>query len=230
MERINEFDNTLREAFEKEAQSAGIVFICRDLSNRILPCSPNKIAISSITTLTPHKRMLPIGFQTEYKTNIRSNLEELDRVINNLMPAESKQKPFIMELPVAYSIIDMIENMLIFESGWEWDVKAFMACMEYLSRNAQNGESEGKLWCIVKRDRNASRYRLEANRFEDRPDTGTDLIAGQNIAKDIPVLMLLRQNGREEQGWRGSPFWWPVMVSPQRTRPVIFASELVDID
>ena len=230
MERINEFDNALREAFEKEAQSAGIVFICKDTSNRILPCSPNKISISSTTTLTPHKRMLPIHFQTDYKTKIRSTLDELDRVINNIMPAEGKNKQFIIELSVAHSIIDMIKSMLTFESGHEWDVKAFKACMEYLSKNAQNRENAGKVWCFVRRDRNASRYRLQAHRFEDRPDTETDLTDGKIIAKDIPALMLLRQNGLEEQGWRGSPFWWPVMIAPQKTRPVIFASELVDID
>ena len=230
MERIHEFDNALGEAFEKEAQSAGIVFICKDPSNRILPCSPNKISISSTTTLTPHKRMLPIYFQTDYKTKIRSTLEELDRVINNKMPAEGKNKPFIIELSVAHSIIDMINSMLMFESGWEWDVKAFKACMEYLSKNAQDRKNTGKVWCFVRRDRNTSRYRFQAHRFQDRPDTETDLTDGKIIAKDIPVLMLLRQNGLEEQGWRGSPFWWPVMVAPQKTRPVIFASKLIDIE
>jgi len=65
LERINEFDNALREAFEKGAH-AGVVFIRKDSSNRILPCSPNKISISSTTTLRPGIRMLPIGFQTDY--------------------------------------------------------------------------------------------------------------------------------------------------------------------
>ncbi|MBI4244024.1 MAG: hypothetical protein HY606_08045 [Planctomycetes bacterium] len=227
LEKINEFDNALREAFEKEAQP-GVVFICKDLSNKILPCSPNKISISSTTTLTPNKRMLPLYFQTDYKTNIRSNLEELDGIITSKIPTDDKSKPFLIELSLAQSIIDKIKGMLIFEQNW--DVKAFKACMEYFSNNTQNRENAGKVWCLVRRDRNASRYRIEFQRFEDRPDTEQDLADGKFIAKDIPALILLRQNGLEEKGWRGSSFWWPVMVAPQNIRPVIFASELFDVD
>ncbi|GAI38833.1 unnamed protein product, partial [marine sediment metagenome] len=68
MKRINEFDMALRQAFEKGTQENGVVFIRKDQQNRIKPCSPNKIMLSTITTLTPSKRLLPWGFQTDYKT------------------------------------------------------------------------------------------------------------------------------------------------------------------
>ena len=111
MERINEFDNALREAFEKGAQT-GVVFICKDPSNKIIPCSPNKISISSTKTLKPRKRMLPVGFQTDYITNIRNTLEEIDKIISDKMPNKTK-KPFIMEFSAANSIIDMIAETLV---------------------------------------------------------------------------------------------------------------------
>lgn len=231
MERINEFDNALIEAFKKEAQT-GVVFICKDPSNRILPCSPNKISISSTTTLTPHKRMLPVGFQTDYKTKIRDTLEELDKIINSKLPADDKNKPFLIELSMAQSIIETIDKMLIFEPDWEWDVKAFKACMEFLSRNTENKEMQGKIWCLVRVNRNLSRIKTDGS-FSDSPDTGggeSALDLARKTAIDIPVIMLFRQNGSQVQGWRDSPFWWPVMIAPQKTRPVIFASELVDID
>jgi len=59
-------------------------------------------------------------------------------------------------------------------------------------------------------------------------DTETDLAIAKGIAKDIPTLMLLRQDGLEEKGWRGSPFWWSVLVAPENTRTVIFASKLIE--
>jgi hypothetical protein len=231
MEKINEFDNALREAFVKEAQH-GVVFIYKDPSDRILPCSPNKISISSITTLTPRKRMLPVGFQTNFKTKIRSNLEELDRITNNVTPADNKNQPFLIELSTAQSIIDKIYDMLIFERSWEWDVKAFKACMEFLSRNTDNKEMRGKAWCLIRVDRNLSRLKGDGS-FSDAPDTGggvSVLDLARKTAIDIPVLMLLRQNGYQAQGWRDSPFWWPILVAPQKTKVVIFASELVDIE
>lgn len=228
MERINEFDNALIEAFKKEAQT-GVVFICKDPSNRILPCSPNKISISSTTTLTPHKRMLPVGFQTDYKTKIRSTLEELDKIINSKIPADDIKKPFLIELPLAQSIIDMISNMLIFERDWEWE--AFKASLEFLSKNSDNPKTQGKVWCIVRTGRKISRFKDDGMTFSDAPDTPRDEseIARQT-AIDIPALILLRQEGLKEQDWMDSPFWWPVMVAPKKMRPVIFASKLVDIE
>ncbi len=207
-----------------------MVFIYTDPSDRILPCSPNKISISSTTTLTPHKRMLPVGFQTDYKTKIRSKLEELDKIINKA-PADDRNKPFLMELPTAHSIIDMIDSMLIYEPDYEWNVKAFKACMEYLSRNTGNKEMQGKVWCLVRVERNLSRLKGDGS-FSDAPDTGggvSVLDLARKTAVDIPVLMLFRQNGPQAQGWRDSPFWWPVMVAPQKMRTAIFASELADI-
>ena len=228
MERINEFDNALRDAFEKEAQS-GVVFIHKDPSNRILPCSPNKISLSSITTLTPHKRMLPVGFQTDYKTKIRSTLEELDRVIENKIPADDKNKPFLIELSMAQSIIDMINDMLIFEPGWEWDVKAFKASMEFLSKNSDNPKTQGKVWCLVRTNRNLARLKGDES-FSDSPDTKGETDLARQTAIDIPMLILFRQNGPKTLGWMDSPFWWPVMIAPKRTRTVIFASKLADIE
>jgi hypothetical protein len=37
--------------------------------------------------------------------------------------------------------------------------------------------------------------------------------------------MLTRQNGKEEQGWRGTPFYWPVIVAQEQVRTAIFAHE-----
>jgi len=231
MEKINEFDNALREAFEKEAQSAGVVFICKDPSNRILPCSPNKISISSTTTLTPYKRMLPVGFQTDYKTKMRSKLEELDKTIYRKVPAEDKNKPFLIELSMAQSIIDMIYDMLIFEHDRKWDIEALKASLEFLSKNSDNPKTQGKVWCLIRTGRKISRFKDYGETFSNAPDTPQDegKIAKQ-VAIDIPMLILLRQEGLKEQGWMDSPFWWPVLVAPQKTRVVIFASELVDIE
>jgi hypothetical protein len=76
MERIHEFDSELREAFEK-GHDKGIVFIQKDTSNKIVPCSPNKILLSSLVTLKPHKRILPVGFQSGYKTHISKKVEKV---------------------------------------------------------------------------------------------------------------------------------------------------------
>lgn len=226
LERINGFDNALREAFEKGAH-AGVVFICKDSNNRIVPCSPNKISISSTTTLRPGIRMLPIGFETDYIKNIKGTIEELDKLIFSKMP-DKKEQPFLIEFSTAKSIIDMVEKTLVFELDWEWE--AFESCMEFFSKNTENKKTQGKVWCLVRTGRNIAIKKSDGS-FTDDVDTGkTDTEPARNIAVDIPALILIRQNGSTEKGWRGSPFWWPVLIAPQRTRTMIFASKLVDIE
>jgi hypothetical protein len=231
MERINEFDNALIDAFKKEAQP-GVVFICKDSTNKIIPCAPNKISISSTVTLTPNKRMLPFGFQTDFKTKIRSALEELDEVINKQIPSGDRNQPFLIELTLVQSIIDKISEMLIFEPDYPWDIKAFKACVEFLSKNTENKRVKDKIWCIVRVDQNIKRIKEDGS-FSNAPDTGTGETAfemAKKVAIDIPAIILIRQNGSQDQGWRDSPFWWPVLVAPKKTRTVIYANEFADIE
>jgi hypothetical protein len=35
-----------------------------------------------------------------------------------------------------------------------------------------------------------------------------------NKAQEVTILMIMRQNGKEEDAWRGSLFWWPVIAVP----------------
>lgn len=230
MKRINEFDSGLREEFEKDRQEASVTFIYKDPGDKIIACSPNKIRLSTITTLRPYKRMLPYGFQTGYKTKIKMNLENIDSIISSVQPKEDSDKPFLIELSIANLIIDNIYKMLKFESGFEWDVRPFKACLEFLSNNSNSPATKGKVWCIVRTNRNASRFKKD-NTFFDSPDTAqTEGVLAKQTATDVPMLLLFRQNGKKAQGWMDSPFWWPVMIAPKRTRTVIFASELVDIE
>ena len=81
MKNIHEFDSALRAEFESGGQDAGVVFIRKDEKSQIIPCSPNKIVLSSITTLRPHKRMLPVGFQTGYKTHIYKKIQDINLLV-----------------------------------------------------------------------------------------------------------------------------------------------------
>lgn len=77
MKKIHEFDSALRQAFENGGHDKGVVFIQKDPKNKIIPCSPNKILLSRTTALKPLKRLLPVGFQTGYKTYITKQFKKL---------------------------------------------------------------------------------------------------------------------------------------------------------
>lgn len=226
MQNIHIFDSALRDAFVRGVHNNGIVFIRRDSQNRIVPCSPNKILLSTTTTLTPYKRLLPFGFQTGYRTNIQDLVESIDTIITDFETTQNE--PFLLDIETAKNIIDLISETLVFEEPYNWDVDAFKSCMEYLSSSSDNPGRRNKIWCLVRRGRDISRKKAD-DTFSSQPDNPeTDQTVARKNAIDIPMLILLKQNGDEYRGWRGASFWWPVLWTNRNTQTVIFASDIND--
>jgi hypothetical protein len=71
--------------------------------------------------------------------------------------------------------------------------------------------------------RERDRSKVNKSRWIDAPDDGrNDTKPSREKAVDRPVLVLTRQDGRVEQGWRGTPFYWPVLVLPQNMQSGIY--------
>lgn len=226
MQRINDFDTSLREAVQRQ-EDQRVVFIQRDDENEIIPCNPNKLILSKLTTLQAHKRLLPIGMQTYSKTKISRLVDKVDQQVANLLGTDQEK---LIDLDDAIQLVEGINETYDPKKGEGWDVRSFLSSLEYLSKN--NNKQIGKVWLITRKNRNMGRIREASGRYEDAPDTPkgrtSELRIAKELARDIPALILLRQNGEEEKGWRGAPFWWPVLVTPASTPPVVFAQETVD--
>ncbi|MBD0327872.1 MAG: hypothetical protein ICV68_15675, partial [Pyrinomonadaceae bacterium] len=231
MRKIQDIDSALRESVADGDQE--VIFIQKDSAGRVIPCSPNKILLSTTTTLKPFKRLLPVGFQTGYKTHISPIIKEIDEMIDDVVDGQDMNEPFLMPFPIAKNIIKKIEKTLVFEDdGYEWDVQAFIACMQHLSNDCHNSTLKGNVWCLVRKNRNISRFVTRGHgEYSNSPDTAsTEGRVARNTAAEIPVLMLIKQNGEEAQGWRGAPFYWPVLVTPRNTKTAIFASDVLNDD
>jgi hypothetical protein len=228
MKRIHEFDTALREVLLRDPDNAEIIFIQKDPNDRIIPCSPNKILLSTITTLRPYTRLLPVGFQIRAKSAVSEILKKLDRLILDCRPKADPDKPFLMDLHLAKHIATEIAQTYEFDEGFEWDIKAFTAAMDYLTENAETNTGESRLWCLVRTDRKARRIRKDSERFFNAPDTAhVEGVIARRTATDRPMLMLFKYEGKEEDGWRG-PFWWPVLMAPGNAKTAIFASDTLD--
>lgn len=222
MRKIHEFDAALREAFEVGAQERGVYFIQKDSSNRLVPCSPNKLLLSKVVSIRPGRRMLPIGFQTVSKTSGKTNLELLDKRVKELV--KSPDGLAIIPVEQAVELLDLAYSNLEFEDPTDDERKAHIAALEHLSQTSANTRYRGKVSLLAVRDRNVARYR-EEGRFSNAPDTKQQAELARKNAQDIPVLMLLRQNGEASNGWRDLPFWWPVIVTPRSAVTSIFATD-----
>jgi hypothetical protein len=229
MRRMHESDAALRETIESNPDEA-VIFIRRDERGLVIPCSPNKILVSNTTTLRPFRRILPVGFQSDYAIRTKPIMEEIDCILDGLKPASGFDDPFDISLTAALDILNRIEPTILMaeDEGYSFDWDAARAALSHMSNSAVNPANRGRVWCLVRRDRNLNRFVSLGSHavYSDAPDTAkTEGAIARRIAIDAPMLMLFRQNGLEENHWRGTPFYWPVIVAQQNIRTAIFAHE-----
>ncbi|MFK3935900.1 Z1 domain-containing protein [Alkalihalobacillus sp. NPDC078783] len=233
MERMHEFDKELRQAFETGANGGEVTFIRKDLHNNIIPCNPNKILLSSIHTLKAGKRLLPIGFQTLPKTQLKPKMNKIDAFVKQLRENALKvdyedRRSFLVLKGDAVRLLQQIAETYVMHENYEWDLEQHVAILNYLNEENETRD-RGKVWIVLRENRNIGRIRPSTNSFEDSPDTAQDeLKVARKLAKTVSALILTRQNGLLEQGWRGGAFYWPVIVTPQTTQTTIFANKTID--
>ena len=229
MRRMHESDVALRETFERNPEEP-VIFIQRDARGQVIPCSPNKILASNTTTLRPFKRILPVGFQSDYAVRVRPIVAEIDRILADVAPSDGFEQPFEIPLKLALDLLSRIEPTLQMErdDGYDFDWNAARAALTYMSNASARTHKRGFVWCLVRQNRNLSRQVAAGSHavYSDAPDTTrTEGDVARNVAIDLPMLMLIKQNGSEKNGWRGIPFYWPVIWAPQNVQTAIFAHE-----
>jgi hypothetical protein len=188
----------------------------------LIPCSPNKLLFSDLTTVRPGKRYLPVGFQTVAKTNGRKSLESLDKEVEQACGGVYN-KAILIDIQTALKLLKASYETLEFEDEDDNDQRANLAILEHLSNHSVNPHERGQVWLVAARGRELKRVRQDG-RFANSPDTQQQAAIADQHAQNIPVLLMMRQNGAESDGWRGLPFWWPVIVSPINAITSVFSA------
>ena len=186
---------------------------------RVIPCSPQKILISNTHVLRPGKTATPVGFQTGYKSYIKKNIEAIDNILmdnNNGQLAGT----FKISKEDACKIVKEIYSTIEIESDNCIDEKAFTSLINYLSKVYVN--------VYVGTDRKISRLRKTSRYYSDMPyNRDNDLRKAKAMASKEPTLMLMKQVGSENLGWRGAEFYWPVLVIQEDVDTAVYTSELI---
>jgi hypothetical protein len=181
---------------------------------------------SDLVTVRALKQLRPFGFQTGFKTRIAKSIAEIDRLIDEAFASRDPEAPLLVEAEKAVDLLLRIESTLEFEDpDYQWDFSDHAATLEYLSENCPDPERAGRVWLLTRRDRNLSRRRQGEDRFSNDPLSYQERAIIDGVAMDLPVLALVRENGADEQGWRGTPFWWPIIIPPASTPTMVFASK-----
>lgn len=226
MQRMHESDVALREAIAKNPEHE-VVFIRKAPGDKVQPCSPNKIALSRTTTLKPHKRLLPVGFQTLAKTHLQKITRNLDALVMEKLGSHKPAEPKLLSVEDAISLLKATEDAFEFEESYEFDWEAARSSLRYLAGLTKDKAKENKVWVMAYSDRNAGRLAAETSHAEYiEPDSARiEGVVREKYAIDNPILILIRQNGLEEKGWKGGPFWWPIISAQKNTPTSIFAHE-----
>ncbi|MBP6611174.1 MAG: DEAD/DEAH box helicase family protein [Paludibacter sp.] len=234
MKQMFEFDNELREAFERKVRNPeaddSAIFICYDPQSGIRPCSPQRLLITETETLKAGKRVLPIGFQTKSNTDIQKAIEQIDFLIENA-PNYQKDVVFDLDKQTAIAIIELIATTYTYSrlidnnEGLEWNHQGVIGIIKRLSHDSKI------IRCLHRTNRNMSRLREDNVSFVDAPDDGnTDLKWSRKAADVVPALMLFKENGKKEKGWRDAAFYWPVLVCPKNTTSSIYAYKQANLE
>jgi len=197
---------------------------------RINAAASNKYTPANTKVLKPKQRILPVGFQTGDPEEVKDAVERIDELIQSCADYQNatEDEPFfMMPCETAAEIIRLIESTLRYgveyeNIDYEWDANEMLTALEHCTFG-----SDGMIYCLHRKGRNMSRERelsqKKKGRWIDAPDDGRgDTAPSREIATDRPVLMLLEQNGYEENGWRNARFYWPVFVVQQYAVPGIF--------
>ncbi len=231
MRRMQESDAALRRRLQPGNEDPSVICIQIAADNSIIPCNPNKILLSQVTTLRPYKRLLPVGFQSGYRTHIAGTVTMIDGLIADHQVEGNPNAPFLMPLQAVVTILRRIYGTLEFEeAGYPSNLDEMIGALTHLSQNSPNEAERGLVWVLWRGDREINRFKANG-RFSNAPDTSTqEGRAARDVAIDTPALMLLRQNGRAEDNWRGTPFYWPVLLTPLHTKTALFANQVIEDD
>jgi len=234
--KIHKFDESLRARLELDP-GAPIVCVTKDKDGVVIPCSPNKMMLSELSTYKSHSRELPVGFDLANNDELKPAVSEVDDMLLN-HPNASKDNtvPFLVDLEFAIKALKTIEPTLKFAKDAElfvWDHTR--EALSMMTQKSKDPEQNGKVWVLVlglwDDTRNLSKYK-RGNIYSDAPDTSsTDLLRIREAATHVPGIIFVKQSGLKEQGWgdsdHGKPFYWPVIISPKEMdETLVFAHEV----
>ena len=216
LRQIHDLETTLREAFERGAQDGAVVFIKSDRAGAVIPCAPNKIALSNIVTLRPSDILLPTGFDTIAS----SRLDPVVRKVDAMIPAAclDTERFAEIDLNAAVRLIDAIEPTLVLADPSDFDWDAMRALLRYHVERSEGGVAIlGETGRQLARSASGDRSGLSILGSERLRSLVRDPTRGK------PALILLKQVGGPGLGWKAGPFWWPMLAVTNRVAPCVFA-------
>ena len=232
LDEINYLDEDLRQWLKEYSMTPNYrkdISVVTTTKSKIVPCSLQKLKMSHCLTLSPHRRIVPSGFQTDSKTTIQPIIDSIKQTLVS-QPGYAyidQNGIFSIDVNVVIDIIKRIRSTYIYRPvyqnvGLDWKEDDMITAISYATTQTNSAAQNGKMWVMYKTGRNMSRVR-QNGAFVDAPEDGrTDAPQARAKATDAPILILLLENGKAIDGWRDAEFFWPVLILQKNIQRVIY--------
>ena len=231
LKTMNVFDDYLYQylkAHRDTVQTDDFTSMVIGYDKRISPSAQNKYTPANTKVLKPYQRTYPVGFQTIEPTENNKLTKKIEEVLQHAVEGKKANEDgfYLVHYNDIVEILSLIRESYTYATeynnvGLEWDINDMVTPLEHLTYN-----TDGMVLVAVRGDRNLSREREnifdKRGRFIDAPEAGGEIKIDKKNAIDRPVLVLLKQNGSKDLGWRGTAFYWPVLTTPQNMNAGIF--------
>ena len=231
LKTMNVFDDYLYQylkAHRDTVQTDDFTSIVIGYDKRISPSAQNKYTPANTKVLKPYQRTYPVGFQTIEPTENNKLTKKIEEVLKLAVEGKKANEDgfYLVHYNDVVEILSLIRESYTYATeynnvGLEWDINDMVTPLEHLTY-----DTDGMVLVTVRGDRNLSRERDnifdKRGRFIDAPESGGEIKIDKKNAIDRPVLVLLKQNGSKDLGWRGTAFFWPVLTTPQNMNAGIF--------
>ncbi|MGF0098840.1 Z1 domain-containing protein [Prevotella sp. SGI.027] len=231
LKTMNVFDDYLYQylkAHRDTVQTDDFTSMVIGYDKRISPSAQNKYTPANTKVLKPYQRTYPVGFQTIEPTENNKLTKKIEEVLQHAVEGKKANEDgfYLVHYNDIVEILSLIRESYTYATeynnvGLEWDINDMVTPLEHLTY-----DTDGMVLVTVRGDRNLSREREnifdKRGRFIDAPEAGGEIKIDKKNAIDRPVLVLLKQNGSKDLGWRGTAFYWPVLTTPQNMNAGIF--------
>ena len=231
LKTMNVFDDYLYQylkAHRDTVQTDDFTSMVIGYDKRISPSAQNKYTPANTKVLKPYQRTYPVGFQTIEPTENNKLTKKIEEVLQHAVEGKKANEDgfYLVHYNDIVEILSLIRESYTYATeynnvGLEWDINDMVTPLEHLTY-----DTDGMVLVAVRGDRNLSREREnifdKRGRFIDAPEAGGEIKIDKKNAIDRPVLVLLKQNGSKDLGWRGTAFYWPVLTTPQNMKAGIF--------
>lgn len=231
LKTMNVFDDYLYQylkAHRDTVQTDDFTSMVIGYDKRISPSAQNKYTPANTKVLKPYQRTYPVGFQTIEPTENNKLTKKIEEILQHAVEGKKANEDgfYLVHYNDVVEILSLIRESYTYATeynnvGLEWDINDMVTPLEHLTY-----DTDGMVLITVRGDRNLSREREnifdKRGRFIDAPEAGGEIKIDKKNAIDRPVLVLLKQNGSKDLGWRGTAFYWPVLTTPQNMNAGIF--------